>query len=392
MPKIISIKEVNENLKAINSEYECTFYDGRSSPDSLFIHLKSKTGPLPSRYSKIIIGRHPSWSPACKRFQVLDINIANQRLREANVEYECVMYDGYDSPNSLFVHAQSKTGPLPSVYSSVLKGSHPSWSPSCKKIQVLDINIANQRLKAANSEYECTKYAGAKSPNSLFVHIPSKTSPKKARYDCILRGQHPKWSPAYEKQKKERSIKRTLTLEEVNENLKGANVEYRCVKYVSARSSNSSLFVHLPSKTGPLPSRYSSILKGQHPSWSPTKKNINRIDPSNDKLCTIYFCKTKTYGKGRGGRKLWNNGPYLTIGVTTGNTKSRYRKNGLIKTYFEFETYNCNIHEKSLLNQITALLGQPDAGTEAWKWSQNREDITRKLFLDHFLKDYIENI
>ena len=111
--------------------------------------------------------------------------------------------------------------------------------------------------------------------------------------------------------------------------------------------------------------------------------------PCNDKLCLVYFCKTTTYGE----YDKHKNGPYLTIGKTTqGSAKQRYISNSHIKTYFEFETYNCNIHEKSLLDQITALLGQPEAGTEAWQWSQNREDAIKKLFLDHFLKDYIESI
>ena len=105
-----------------------------------------------------------------------------------------------------------------------------------------------------------------------------------------------------------------------------------------------------------------------------------RNQPSNDKLCTFYFCKTATYGR----YDKWSDGPYLTIGVTTGNTKSRYYNNGLLETYFEFETYDCLNIEKTLLKQTTEKLGPPDAGKEAWKWSKEREDTISSIFNEYF--------
>ena len=96
----------------------------------------------------------------------------------------------------------------------------------------------------------------------------------------------------------------------------------------------------------------------------------NRNFPTNEKLCKFYFCKTEAYGN----LNKWNDGPYLTIGVTTRDVKDRYISNGLLETYFEFETYDCLTIERYFLEQIVEAIGSPDAGWEAWQYTKERED------------------
>ena len=370
MAKKFTLEEASSRLKEKGIEYECIKYLGYHSSESDFIHIPTNTGPQKGRYSNILSGKHPSWSPACKNRQDIDETIANERLLKINSEYRCVDYCGYHSKNSLFIHTPTNTGPKKSRYGKILAGWHPSWSPACKSRRDIDETIVNERLREANREYECTKYAGSNSKKSLFIHIPTNTGPKEGRYTDILYGQHPSWSPACKSRK---DIDETI----VNERLKETNREYKCVNYCGSDSKNS-LFIHIPTNTGPKKSRYDHIVNGHHPSWSPASK----FDwPSNDKLCIVYFCKTKTYGY----HGKYRNGPYLTIGITVKETaRQRYQGNGHIETYFELETYNCIIHEKALLKKITVSLGKPEAGWEAWVFSNERKEKMTRIFNEHF--------
>ena len=362
---------VNEKLKDKRIGYKCIVYKGRHSAESFFEHTASKVKGK-SSFGFIVTGGHPSWSPECKSRKDKNETIANEELNKKEIQYKCISYQGRGSNKSIFEHLKSgKQGK--STYVSILNGKHPSWSPECKSRKDIDAAIINERLIKLEREYVCVYYSKGSSRKSKFIHTPTNTGPHPSRYSDILNGKHPSWSPACKSRKdKNETI--------ANEELKEINSEYECLEYGGAL--NKSIFRHIKSGTEG-ESTFTGIKSGQHPSWSPAVKYNN---PSNEKLCIIYFCKTKTYGN----FDKHKNGPYLTVGITTRDAKERYQGNGHIKTFHEFETYNCNIHEKSLLEQITALLGKPEAGNEAWQWSQNREDTIKKLFIDHFLKDYIE--
>lgn len=102
--------------------------------------------------------------------------------------------------------------------------------------------------------------------------------------------------------------------------------------------------------------------------------------PLNTKKCTVYLAKTQTYGE----YDKWSNGPYITTGITVHNAKARYYKNSLMKVYFEIETLNCREHEKNILNTFKDLLGKPDAGREAWKWSIEKERALINAFKQYW--------
>ena len=280
MSKKLTLEEVNERLRETNSEYVCLHYDGARSSKSVFRHIESEREGK-SNLGSILDGCHPSWSPSCKCRKDIDVSIANERLKEANSEYECTKYAGRRLPDSEFMHIPSgKEGK--SSFGSILDGCHPSWSPECKSRRDFNTSIVNERLKEANSEYRCKKYVSALSPNSLFVHVSGKSG--KGSYSSIVKGRHPKWSPTYEKQKKERFLNLKLTLEGANEKLKEANSEYECLHYDGARS-NKSVFKHIPSgKEGK--SSFGFIMTGKHPSWSPECKSRKDIDVSivNERL------------------------------------------------------------------------------------------------------------
>ena len=185
------VDAANERLQSEGSEYECLHYNGANSNKSIFKHVESGIEGE-SKYYDILSGKHPSWSPACKWRKNIDETIVNERLREANSEYECFHYDGANSPNSVFTHIPSGcTGKA--RFGNVLKGKHPSWPPACSKRNLSILSI-NQRLKKINSKYACVKYTGCDSPSSVFVHIPSGNSGQ-SKYDSIINGSHPSWSP-----------------------------------------------------------------------------------------------------------------------------------------------------------------------------------------------------
>ena len=328
----------------------------------------------------------------------------------------------------------------------------------------LTLEEVNERLREANSEYECTFFDGTRSNKSVFKHIESDIE-RESSYNGILSGRHPSWSPTYKKQKKDRDLKKTLTLEECKETFWNVRPNKRgLVEVFEKKTINGRTHVILKeTETGRIgkPIRWRNAINPKkegvpdtfkcHPHslesktetfWNVHPKlrgkvKVNKkwckngitwvelkelssdethemnwsqaIDPSlegvpphfdcydgtmnratNDKLSKVYLGKTKTYGARQ---KKRHDGPFITPGKTAqGSAKQRYGSNGHLETYFEFETYDCDIHEKAILSKVTALIGPPDAGYEAWKWTQEREDAIKKIFLDHFLKDYIDNV
>lgn len=101
--------------------------------------------------------------------------------------------------------------------------------------------------------------------------------------------------------------------------------------------------------------------------------------PKNDILCKLYLCTVSEYYR--------KPGFFITVGIvtSTGSTKRRY-KNKIVQEIFITEPmFNAVSLEKEILNLITFKFGPPDAGKEAWNYSEIKMEAIQSIFMSQLI-------
>jgi hypothetical protein len=96
------------------------------------------------------------------------------------------------------------------------------------------------------------------------------------------------------------------------------------------------------------------------------------IHPKNSIPTKLYLCLVSEYSS--------KFGPFATIGVTTRTTKNRYGTKLLKQIAITEPQLNAFTMEKIILNQVTEALGPPNAGNEAWLYTDEKLNIIKNIF------------
>jgi hypothetical protein len=185
----------------------------------------------------------------------LTLEQVNERLVEAGMGQYVVLEYTKRHDQSLVRHAGGKEGYT--KVGSLLKGTHPSWSPECENRKDLTAEDWNVRLvEAGMGQYEVIEYAGRRG-QSLVRHISGEQGC--VSINQLMNGAHPSWSP-------ECKNRRDLTAADWNTRLVEAGMgQYLVLEYAGV--DGQSLVRHRSGKEGT--TRLYNLGLGKHPTWSP---------------------------------------------------------------------------------------------------------------------------
>ena len=348
------------NEKHKNIGIECIKYVGINSKNNIIKCLWTNEicESVLNKINRGIIPEHFRKS-RCKK------NFNDEYLEKG---FECLQYVGPKSKNNIIKCLWTNIVFNEKIY-SIMNGKMPIEIIRARGLPIpafnLTIDDANEIVKKYDLKFII--YIGSDSKQNEIECLLTGLKVKGGSH-CISTGKIP-WDIRTERFKKQ-----------FNEKYFSAGL--KCLEYISTETNQNKIECLW---TGTIcRTNIANIKRGGLPNEIRLARNVEYAVPLNSNLCYVYLCHTQCYGHPKRNSFRIHPDGFLTIGITAGSTSKRYGHKNLLEQICLAETYDCRIHEASLLAMCKKHFGPPNAGKEAWVFSNERKEKMTRIFNEHF--------